>query len=181
MIGATHHSRSIICSASHCFRGHKDWDGEAFSKLWHCHPDGLYPFLVLAQVGLNPRCRWRFPQNYRVTNQDTNIIAVFVCVETQGHSWILREVPQLSLVSFAENQNRVTVPVKPDRPGLGCILRVDGCKLDDLFLAEAAVDSSPGSSCEFKHRTASICHDRVTNPGGSVDYFTINTPIMPDL
>ena len=41
-------------------------------------------------------------------------------------------MPQLGLASFTENQDRLVVPMKPDRPRLGCIVGIDGGEPDYL-------------------------------------------------
>ncbi len=51
-------------------------------------------------------------------------------------------MPQLGLVSFTENQDRLVVPMKPDRPRLGCIVGIDGGEPDYLLFAKPAPDVS---------------------------------------
>jgi hypothetical protein len=51
-------------------------------------------------------------------------------------------VPQFGLLPFAEDQNRLAIPVKPHRPRLRCVLRINCRQPDDLLFTKPVIPVS---------------------------------------
>jgi len=132
-------------------RSDKNWDGVGIAKLFNSHPQIFYACAVLSEVSLDPIWVGGLVQNSRVTRKDGYITAVLVGIEVQGDSWIAGDMPQLCLLSFAEDQNSFAIPMKPDRPRLRRVVRIDGGQPDDLLLPEATVNVPPKSAAEIQH------------------------------
>ena len=47
---------------------------------------------------------------------------------------------ELGFASFTENQDRLVIPMKPNRPRLGRIVEIDGGEPNYLLFAKSALD-----------------------------------------
>jgi hypothetical protein len=61
------------------------------------------------------------------------------------------DMAQLGLVFFTEDQDRFTIPMKPDRPRLRPSVRIDGRKPDDLLSTKATIHVPAESAIEVYH------------------------------
>jgi hypothetical protein len=143
--------KGSVNEPAHGLRSDKNRDSVGVCKLFNRHPQVFYACSVLSEVGLDPIGVRRPIQDTGVTRKDGYIAAVLVGIEVQGDSRITGDMAQLGLVPFAEDQNSFAVPMKPDRPRLRRVVRIDGGQPDDLLLAQATVYVTPKSSAEIKH------------------------------
>jgi hypothetical protein len=72
------------------------------------------------------------------------------------------DMPQLGFASLAEDQKSLAVPMKPHRPRLRRVFRIDGREPDDLLLLETALYMMAEFGVEVQHATS---YDTVRLPG----------------
>jgi len=114
------HSQKMSRPA-HCLRGDQNRDPESFLEGLGGHAQALDPFSIFSQIRLDTPGRDGFLCNLCLANQDTHIATVGVSVEIQSDPGVVGDMAHFGRRRLAKDQDGLTVPVKPDRPGCGVL------------------------------------------------------------
>src|SRR5262249_20900503 len=127
-------------------RSHANWHRVALRELLRGDADTPEALAILFGIGRKGICGWRVLRYGRITSNHRHVAAVGA-VEVQCDAPIARHVPLPRGVTQAVDQDRLTVPVEPDRTWLRRAVTVDCDHPDHLFLAQAARHALSELSC----------------------------------
>ena len=73
-------------------------------------------------------------------DRSSQVIKFIVIEPLAGLFGIALDMTELGFAAFTENQDRLVIPMKPNRPRLGRIVEIDGGEPDYLLFAKSALD-----------------------------------------
>jgi hypothetical protein len=145
-----------LCSSRVCLRGDQNRHPESFLERRRGHAQTPDTLSVFSHISLDTLGRRWFLRNQGVANHDAHVTAVSICVEIQSDSRMVGNMAHFGCRRLAKDQDGLTVPMKPDRPGLRRVMRVYGREPDDLLLAEATLYLASDWGIEIGHELFSF-------------------------